>query len=205
MCIGENRGDGLVLGPRGAISNQRLPHTSRQEGGGIGIAIPIETGNERGVYVSVPEGGEWFARARRILFHRGGCGGGRVTRGDDGGVTNEKGTREVEGPTVEIPLPSPHHEWFLITDRMAKENVVSAALVFERHEAPPCYSRNEPRGRAHDGLSSVMEAVHLVSRVNTDSAGGCGRGEDSPKTGVVSGHPSNPRILWEGCIGPAKE
>ena len=131
MRIGEDRGDGLVLGPRGAIANQRFPHTSRQEGGGIGIAIPIETSNERGVYVSVPEGGEWFARARCVLFHRGGRGGGRATRGDDGGVTDEKGIREVEGPTVEIPLPSPHHEWFFITDRMAKENVVCAALVFE--------------------------------------------------------------------------
>ena len=131
VCVGEDRGDRKVLGPRDAIANQRLPHSTRQESGGIGIAIPIESGNERGVDVPVSESGEGGTRARSVLLQRDSRGGGRAIRGDDGRGTDEEGVREVEGPIVEIPLPSPDHEGLFIMHRVAKKNIVCASLVFK--------------------------------------------------------------------------
>ena len=121
-------------------------------------------------------------------------------------VTDEESCGKVEGPLVEVPLPSPGQERCFSMDSMAKQDIVCAPLVLEGFVSLPGYPRDESGSCAHDFLASVMETTHLVPRVDTDGAGGGVRGgEDSSKTGVISGYPSNPRFLWEGCIGLGEE
>ena len=59
------------------------------------MAGPIETGNEGGVDVSVPENRKGRARARIIFTPWGGSGGGDADRRDNGGVPDKKGGGKI--------------------------------------------------------------------------------------------------------------
>ena len=132
--------------------------------------------------MSVAESGEGGARVRIIISPRGDGGGGRSYRGDDGRVTDEEGGREVESAVIEIPLPTPRHKGGFTMYGVAKQDIIGAPLILKRLVPSPGYSRNEAGGGAHDFFASVMEAVHLVTRIDADGASSGGRcGDDTSK------------------------
>ena len=97
-------------------------------------------------------------------------------------VTDEEGGREVESAVIEIPLPTPRHKGCFTMYGVAKQDIIGAPLILKRLVPSPGYSRNEAGGGAHDFFASVMEAVHLVSRIDTDGASDGGRcGDDTSK------------------------
>ena len=51
--------------------------------------------------------------------------------GDDGVVADKKGGGEVEGPFVEVPLPTPRHARCFTLYRMAKKNIVGVSLILK--------------------------------------------------------------------------
>ena len=125
--------------------------------------------------MSVPENRKGRARTRIIFTPWGGSGGGDADKRDNGGVPDKKGGGKIEGPIIEVPLPTPYHDRFFTIDSMTKMDIVCAPLILERLVPLPSDSRDESRGGAYDILASVMKTVHLVPHKDADGASDRGR------------------------------